>query len=77
MKQLKKLINWFISLFTGPRWTIYISYDSEWGNGDDRTFKNVRKISKQTFKELRFIDEDKKSINIKCESGLRYRIEEQ
>ena len=76
MKQLKKLINWFIDLFT-TRYTIHISYDSEWGNADDRTFKNVRKISKQTFKELRFIDEDKKSINIKCESGLRYRIEEQ
>ena len=76
MKHLKKLINWLIDLFT-TRYTIHISYDSEWGNADDRTFKNVRKINKQTFKELRFIDENKKSINIKCESGLRYRIEEQ
>ena len=76
MKQIKSLINWLIDLFT-TRYTIHISYDSEWGNADDKTFKNVRKISKQTFKELRFIDEDKKSINIKCESGLRNRIEEQ
>ena len=76
MKQLKKLINWFIDLFT-TRYTIHISYDSEWGNGDDKIFKNVRKISKQNFKELRFIDENKKNINIRCESGLRYRIEEQ
>ena len=76
MKQIRKLINWVINLFT-TRYTIHISYDSEWGNADDRMFKNVRKISKQTFKELRFIDENKKSINIKSESGLRYRIEEQ
>jgi len=76
VKQIRKLINWVINLFT-TRYTIHISYDSEWGNADDRMFKNVRKISKQTFKELRFIDENKKSINIKSESGLRYRIEEQ
>ena len=38
MKQIRNLINWFIDLFT-TRYTIHISYDSEWGNADDRTFK--------------------------------------
>ena len=85
MKHLKKLLNWKISilkrfyywiksLFT-TRYTILVSYDSQWGNADDKIYTGVRSIQKQTFKELKFITEDKRPVHIKANSGLNYKIE--
>ena len=83
MKHLKKLVNllksfwdWLISLlFT--RYTIHVSYDSQWGNEDDQVFTRVKKITKQNFKELKFVTEDDTVIHIRGMNGLRYKIEEE
>lgn len=63
--------SWFIT-----RYRIFVSYDNQWGNDDDRMYSNVKKILKQNFKELRFIDEDGSLVVIRAASGLKYRIEE-
>lgn len=81
MKHLRKLIKhlktfywWFISKIQ-TRYTIHVSYDSEWGNEDDVEYNHVRKIVKSNFKELKFRTNDKKDIHIKAMNGLRYKIE--
>lgn len=71
---LIKFWNW-IKSFYQTRYIIHVSYDSQWGNGDDTVFDNVRTIQTQTFKELKFITEDKKPVHIKANSGLNYKIE--
>ena len=85
MKHLKRLLNWKISIlkrfyywiksFFKTTYTIHVSYDSQWGNADDKVYQGVRSIQKQTFKELKFITEDKRPVHIKANSGLRYKIE--
>jgi len=74
MKHLKRLLNWIKSFFT-TTYTIQVSYDSQWGNADDKIYTGVRSIQKQTFKELKFITEDKRPVHIKANSGLNYKIE--
>ena len=63
--------SWFIT-----RYNIFVSYDNQCGNEDDRMYTSVKKIVKQNFKELKFIDSDGSLITIRAESGLKYRIEE-
>ena len=63
--------SWFIT-----RYRVFVSYDNQWGNDDDRMYSNVKKILKQNFKELKFIDVDGSLIVIRAASGLKYRIEE-
>ncbi len=83
MKLLRKLINWFKDLWLrilrwfSTRYTIQITYDSQWGNLDDQLFVHVRKIRKSTFKELKFLTEDRREIHIRDMNGLKYRIEEE
>ena len=74
LKHLKAFYWWFISKFQ-TRYTIHVSYDSEWGNEDDVRYVHVRKIVKSNFKELKFRTNDKKDIHIKAMNGLRYKIE--
>jgi hypothetical protein len=81
VKHLRKLIKhlisfywWLIGKFQ-TRYTIHVSYDSEWGNEDDVRYVHVRKIVKSNFKELKFRTNDKKDIHIKAMNGLRYKIE--
>ena len=76
MKHLKKLLDWIKSFFV-TRYTIHISYDSQWGNEDDQYYTGVRKIIKSNYKELKFRTEDKKTVHVRGMSGLRYRIEEE
>ena len=76
MKHLKKLLDWIKSFFI-VRYTVYVSFDSQWGNEDDQVWYGVRKIIKSNFKELKFRTEDKKTIHIRGMSGLRYRIEDE
>ncbi len=83
MKQLKKLLDniksfyrWIKSWFT-VRYTVSVSFDSQWGNEDDQVWYGVRKIIKSNFKELKFRTEDKKTVHIRGMSGLRYRIEDE
>jgi len=83
VKQLKKLLDniksfyrWIKSWFT-VRYTVSVSFDSQWGNEDDQVWYGVRKIIKSNFKELKFRTEDKKTVHIRGMSGLRYRIEDE
>ena len=80
MNNLKtKLVNfwwWLITLFQ-KRYTVIVSYDSQWGNEDDQEWNHVRKIIKSNFKELKFRTDDKRTIHIKGMNGLRYRIEDE
>lgn len=83
MKQLKKLLDilkrfyrWIKSFFT-LRYTVTVSFDSQWGNEDDQLYTGVRKIIKANFKELKFRTEDKKTVHIRGMNGLRYRIEDE
>ena len=74
-----KLVNfwwWLVTLFQ-KRYTVVVSYDSEWGNADDQEWNHVRKIIKANFKELRFRTNDRRTIVLKGMKGLRYRIEEE
>ena len=80
MNNLKtKLVNfwwWLITLFQ-KRYTVIVTYDSQWGNEDDQEWNHVRKIIKSNFKELKFRTDDKRTIHIKGMNGLRYRIEDE
>lgn len=83
MNKLKLIINkivafykWFIRLFQN-RYTIHVSFDNQWGNGDDQVYEHVRKIIKANFKELKFRTDDKRVIHIRGMQGLRYKIEDE
>lgn len=71
---MKKFWSWLVSLFS-TRYKITVSYDNVWGNEDDRVYNNVRKVLKQNFKEIKFIDENKNTVIIRGSSGLKYIIE--
>ena len=83
MKHLRKLGNllkrfywWFVTLVQ-KRYTVTVSYDNQWGNGDDQQYVHVRKIIKANFKELKFRTDDKRTVHIKGMQGLRYKIEDE
>ena len=69
-------IKWFIRLFQ-KRYTIHVSFDNQWCNGDDQTYLHVRKVIKANFKELKFRTDNYKTVHIKGMQGLRYRIEDE
>ncbi len=73
---IKRFYYWFTGLWT-IRYTIYVSFDNQWGNGDDQVYTHVRKIIKSNFKELKFRTHDKKTIHIRGMQGLRYKIEDE
>ena len=75
-KKIVKFYWWLITLFQ-KRYTVIVSYDSQWGNEDDQEWNHVRKIIKSNFKELKFRTNDKRTIHIKGMNGLRYRIEDE
>ena len=83
MKHLKKLLNFIVKIYKWLyryltiRYTIHVSYDSQWGNEDDQVYTHVRKIIKANFKELKFRTNDKKTIHIRGMNGLRYKIEDE
>ena len=74
MKQLKKLLNWFLSLFL-TRYEITVSFNKEWGDADDRTYI-AKKILTQKEKHLKFKDEDGKIVEYRSAAGLNYIIED-
>ena len=83
MNKIKLIINKIVSFyqwvirFFQQRYTVTVSYDNQWGNGDDQTYEHVRKIIKANFKELKFRTEDKRTVHIKGMQGLRYKIEDE
>ena len=68
--------NWLLRLFQN-RYTIHVSFDNQWGNGDDQVYEHVRKVIKSNFKELKFRTEDKRVVHIRGMQGLRYKIEDE
>ena len=83
MSKIKLIINKIVSFyrwvsrFFQVRYTVTVSFDNQWGNGDDQTYKHVRKIIKSNFKELKFRTEDKRVVHIRGMQGLRYKIEDE
>ena len=73
---LKNFWYWLSSYWI-IRYTIHVSYDSQWGNEDDQVYEHVRKIIKANFKELKFRTDDKRTVHIRGMNGLRYKIEEE
>ena len=73
---LKNFWYWLSSFWT-LRYTIYVSYDSQWGNEDDQVYEHVRKIIKANFKELKFRTDDNRTVHIRGMQGLRYKIEDE
>ena len=69
-----KIFNWILSLFR-TRYRVTVSYNAEWGDKDDRVYRNVRKIITKKEKMLSFIDEDKRPVEIRGAAGLNYKIE--
>ena len=45
---IKRFYYWFTGLWT-IRYTIHVSFDNQWGNGDDQVYTHVRKIIKSNF----------------------------
>jgi hypothetical protein len=68
---------WILSLFTKPTYKITVSYDTKFGNSDDKTWEGVKTISKKSWKELKFITSDKRQIEIRSNGGLHYSIEQE
>ena len=73
---IKKFYDWFVGLWR-TRYTITVSYDSQWGNEDDQVYYHVKKIIKANFKELKFRDENKKTVHLRGMNGLKYKIEDE
>ena len=76
LNKIKEFWYWLTRLFS-TRYTIVVSFDQQWGNADDQIYEHVRKVIKATFKELRFVTEDKRKVHIRGMAGLRYKIEEE
>jgi hypothetical protein len=73
--KLQAIYYWIRSLFI-TRYTIHVSYDQHWGNDDDQIYYDVKSISKQNFKELKFIDHEGNAVVHRSASGLKYKIKE-
>jgi hypothetical protein len=69
--------SWIKAWWFGKSYTITVSYDTKFGNVDDKKYLGVRKIKKSTWKELIFVTADKKLVSVRSASGLFYRIEEE
>jgi hypothetical protein len=72
--ELKKVINWIISLFT-TRYKITVSFNKEYGDLDDKSYIS-KKILVQKEKHLKFRDENNRLIEYRSASGLNYIIED-
>ena len=71
---LKKVIDWVISLFT-KRYKITVSFNKEYGDSDDKSYVS-KKILVQKEKHLKFRDENNRLIEYRSASGLNYIIED-
>ena len=72
--ELKKVIDWIISLFT-TRYKITVSFNKEYGDLDDKSYIS-KKILVQKKKHLKFRDENNRLIEYRSASGLNYIIED-
>ena len=58
-----------------PRYKLLVSYNSTWGDSDDREFI-VKKFHKKQEKYLSFTTDDGELVEIRGADGLNYRIEQ-
>lgn len=67
---------WLASLFKRPTYTITVSKNTKFGDSDDKSWPNAKKIMVANWKELKFKTTDKKLVHVKDTNGLHYRIEQ-
>ena len=70
------MLNWLKSLFKGKTYTITVSYNNKFGDGDDKSWPNAKRIITANWKELKFRTTEKKLVHVKDTNGLHYRIEQ-
>jgi|TARA_B110000240_G_C13421618_1_gene419740 hypothetical protein len=58
-----------------PRYKLTVSYNSTWGDEDDRSYE-VKKFIKKQPNFIKFINDDGELIEIRGADGLNYRVEE-
>ena len=73
-KWVKYIYEWIKSLFT-TRYRVTVSFNSVYGDADDRTFI-AKKIITQKEKHLKFRDEDNKIIEYRSSGGLNFIVED-
>ena len=71
---VKYIYEWIKSLFI-TRYKITVSFNSVYGDADDRSFI-AKKIITQKEKHLKFRDEDNKVIEYRSSGGLNFIIED-
>ena len=71
---VKYIYEWIKSLFI-TRYKITVSFNSVYGDADDRSFV-AKKIITQKEKHLKFRDEDNKVIEYRSSGGLNFIIED-
>ena len=71
---VKYIYEWIKSLFI-TRYKITVSFNSVYGDADDRAFI-AKKIITQKEKHLKFRDEDNKVIEYRSSGGLNFIIED-
>ena len=72
--EIKKLIDWFISLFQ-KRYQIRVSFNKEYGDADDKVYIS-KKILVQKENHLKFRNLENKVIEYRSAGGLNYIIED-
>lgn len=72
--EIKKLINWFISLFQ-QRYQVRVSFNKEYGDADDKVYV-CKKILVQKENHLKFRNLNNKVIEYRSAGGLNYIIED-
>ncbi len=58
-----------------PRWQLSVSYNSTWGDADDKQYI-VQKFIKKQPNFIKFVNDDGDTIEIRGAEGLNYRIEQ-
>ena len=72
--EIKKFIDWIISLFV-QRYKIRVSFNKEYGDADDKVYIS-KKILVQKENHLKFRNLDNKVIEYRSAGGLNYIIED-
>lgn len=67
--------NWIKSLFRGPQFKVIVSFNTQWGDADDKEFI-TKKIMIQKENYLKFRTIEGKMVEFRASAGLNYRIEE-
>jgi hypothetical protein len=66
---------WLKSLFAGPQYKVCVSFNTQWGDADDKEFI-TKKIMVQKENYLKFRTIEGKMVEFRASAGLNYRVEE-